>query len=133
MKVEFDKHKAKDALDKGITKAREILKDEQETKNLIGKLEAKLKNSELNEVLESIPLLISCLKSYIKREYKEIPLGSMLAIVSALIYWVSPFDIIPDVIPGIGHIDDAAVVLACLTMVKSDLDDYKVWLEKKEQ
>ena len=80
-----------------------------------------------------IPLLISCLKSYIKREYTEIPLGSMLAIVSALIYWVSPIDIIPDCIPGVGYIDDTAVVLACLAMVKADLDDYKKWLEEKEQ
>ena len=65
-------------------------------------------------------------------EYKEIPLGTMVAIVSALIYWVSPIDIIPDVIPGLGQVDDALVVAVCLAMVKSDLDDYKKWLEKNQ-
>ena len=133
MKTTFDENKAKETLAKGIPEATATLKDEQKAKKLISNLEKKLKNSRLNEVLENIPLLISCLKSYIKREYTEIPLGSMLAIVSALIYWVSPIDIIPDCIPGVGYIDDTAVVLACLAMVKADLDDYKKWLEEEKE
>ena len=132
MKTKFDEKKAKDALNNGAREAEETLKDEAKTSKLIASLEKKLENSKLGEMLETIPLFISCLKSYIKREYTEIPVGSMVAIVSALIYWLSPIDIIPDTIPGIGHIDDAAVVLACLQMVRSDLDDYKKWFDEKE-
>lgn len=133
MRTVVDENKAKEAVINGVPKATETLQDEQKAKKLIEKLEAKLKNTKLTEMLETIPVFISCLKSYVKGEYKEIPLGTMAAIVSALIYWVSPLDIIPDVIPGIGHIDDAAVVLACLAMVKSDLDDYKNWLEQNKE
>ena len=133
MKNVFDEAKAKETLSNGIPEATATLKDEEKAKNLISRLEKKLKDSKFSEALAVIPLLISCLKSYIKKEYTEIPLGSMLAIVSALIYWVNPFDIIPDSIPGIGHIDDAAVVLVCLKMVKTDLDEYKSWLDAQEQ
>ena len=131
METVFTEGKAKEALEQGIPEATEVLKDTQKATKLVEKLEKKLKNAKLNEALESVPILISCLKSYIKREYTEIPVGTMIAIVSALIYWVSPWDLIPDYIPGIGQIDDAAVVMVCLTMVKADLDEYKEWLAQK--
>lgn len=132
MKVKFDDNKAKETLGKGMEEASETLNDKEKIKKLIEDLEKKLGNTKLKDMIEAIPLLISCLKSYIKKEYTEIPLGSMIAIVSALIYWVTPVDLIPDIIPGIGQIDDAAVVLACLAMVSSDLEDYKKWLDAKE-
>lgn len=47
--------------------------------------------------------------------------------ISALIYFVSPVDIIPDFLPVVGYLDDAAVVAACIKLVKSDIDDYKQW------
>ena len=53
-----------------------------------------------------------------------------MAIISALIYFVSPFDIIPDSIPGAGYIDDGVVITVCLKMVDSDLQEYKIWREQ---
>ena len=47
--------------------------------------------------------------------------------ISALIYFVSPVDIISDFLPVVGYLDDAAVVAACIKLVKSDIDDYKQW------
>ena len=132
MSVTFDENKAFDALKDGIHEATTILNDEKRSKKLIERLEEKAKDSKLGKTLEVIPLLISCVKSFIKGEYRDIPIGTIAAIVSALVYWLSPVDIIPDFIPGVGHIDDAAVVLACMKMVSSDLDDYKKWLEAKD-
>jgi uncharacterized membrane protein YkvA (DUF1232 family) len=40
---------------------------------------------------------------------------------------LSPVDLIPDFIPGIGLIDDAAVVVACLNLIQSDFEAYKAW------
>ena len=54
-----------------------------------------------------VPVMISLIKSYIEKEYTEIPLGTIIAVISALIYVVSPIDIIPDSIPGAGYIDGA--------------------------
>jgi uncharacterized membrane protein YkvA (DUF1232 family) len=132
VKTTFNEAEANEALSKGLPKATVTLKDEQKTKQLVEDLEKKVRNSKFNESLQVIPLLVSCLKSYVKREYTEIPMGSILAIVSALIYWLSPIDIIPDYIPGFGYIDDAAVVLVCLKMVQVDLDEYQKWLENRD-
>lgn len=62
-----------------------------------------------------------------KKEYTEIPVGTMASVVIALLYFLAPVDVIPDVIPGLGYIDDAAIIAACLVLIKTDLDDYRVW------
>ena len=76
-------------------------------------------------------MFISLIRAYIKGEYKDIPVGSIIAIVSALIYYVSPVDLIPDLLPVVGKLDDAGVILACLKFVQSDLDTYILWRDHK--
>lgn len=57
------------------------------------------------------------------------PIGSIIAITSALIYFVSPIDILPDGLPVVGLIDDAIVIAVCLKLVESDVDEYAKWRE----
>lgn len=63
-------------------------------------------------------------EKYVKKEYTDIPIGTIIAILSALIYFVSPIDFIPDSIPGIGYLDDVAVVAVCWNLVSSDIKEY---------
>lgn len=80
-----------------------------------------------------VPVMISLIKSYIEKEYTEIPLGTIIAVISALIYVVSPIDIILDSIPGAGYIDDAAVIAACLKLVGSNVEEYQEWRKKNNK
>jgi len=43
------------------------------------------------------------------------------ALVAALAYFVLPLDAVPDVLPGVGFTDDAAVLLTALRMVAGHL------------
>ena len=38
-----------------------------------------------------------------------------------------PIDAIPDIIVGLGYIDDAGVIAAVYKFVKSDVADYRRW------
>jgi uncharacterized membrane protein YkvA (DUF1232 family) len=40
---------------------------------------------------------------------------------------VSPFDVIPDWVPVLGHIDDAFVISLALKSVRADLDTFMAW------
>ncbi len=44
------------------------------------------------------------------------PLVAKLLVVLGLFYGISPFDLIPDVIPLLGQLDDAAVLIAVLLL-----------------
>ncbi|NLD87373.1 MAG: DUF1232 domain-containing protein [Clostridiales bacterium] len=54
---------------------------------------------------------------------------TIIAITSALLYFVSPLDVVPDSIPVLGYIDDAAVIAVCWKLVESDVKEYVKWRE----
>jgi len=134
MKININLDDATKALKSGYDKAEKMLKDDKEIERLLQRLEKKMKVVPMvGNHLATVPLMVSLLRSYVFGDYKDIPIGSIIAIVSALVYFVSPIDLIPDVIPGAGHIDDGLVVLACWNLVKSDADEYKEWRKKNNK
>jgi uncharacterized membrane protein YkvA (DUF1232 family) len=81
----------------------------------------------LGKFVEDFKLLMALVKDYWHGRYKKIPYWTIAAVTAALLYVLNPFDLIPDFIPGLGQIDDAAVVAACLLLVRKDLQKYKRW------
>jgi uncharacterized membrane protein YkvA (DUF1232 family) len=81
----------------------------------------------LGKFVNDCKLLIAAVKDYWHGKYKRIPYWTIAAIVVALLYVLNPLDLIPDFIPVFGQIDDAAVVAACLLLVRKDLHKYRRW------
>ncbi len=81
----------------------------------------------LRRFVEDAQLLIAVVKDYWTGKYRKLPWGTLAAIVFTLIYVLDPLDLVPDVLPIIGEVDDAAVVAACLYLVERDLLAYKQW------
>jgi uncharacterized membrane protein YkvA (DUF1232 family) len=75
--------------------------------------------------------MIRLIRAYHKGEYRDIPPRNLHAIIAAIIYFVSPFDVIPDWVPVFGHIDDAFVVRLALRSVGGDLDTFMAWETSK--
>lgn len=100
--------------------------------NRADEIEAKFsKGGPLGRFINDVKLLIAITRDYWKGEYREIPWYSIAAITFALLYVLNPLDLIPDVIPVVGQVDDAAVVAVCLYMVEQDLHDYRDWKLKR--
>lgn len=128
VKEQFDETTAKETLESGYSQAEEMLKDPDKMERFLQRLERKLKVIPVaGEKLADVPIMASLVRSYVKKEYTDIPIGTVIAIISALIYFVSPIDIVPDSIPVIGYFDDAAVVAACWKLVDSDVEEYVKW------
>ena len=124
-------HKYKKYLDIAKTylnntqKSNELL-DEATTKS------NKNKNA-LEEVWDNLQLLISMFRSWVKGEYKEVPTKTIISIIAAIIYFVSPVDFIPDFIAGLGFADDAAIIGFTIKQITDDLEKFKLWQAKQEQ
>ena len=81
----------------------------------------------LARFIEDGQLLIAIVKDYRSRAYRQVPYGSIASIVFTLIYVLNPFDLVPDMLPLIGQLDDVAVMGACLIMTEQDLHKYRDW------
>ena len=128
MESNISREEAEELLKKGYRKAEETLKNERKVEELLQRLEKKFTKVPLaGNVLRYIPLMASMVNLYVRKIYTTVPVGTIVAIVSGLIYFVSPIDLVPDIIPGVGQIDDAAVLVACLALVATDLDEYSKW------
>ena len=132
MKKELTRKLALQELEDGFEEAKKILDDISKVQILFKNLEKSLeKYPKIAEKVSHIPILIQMAKSYVSGEYKEIPVKSIIAIISALVYVVSPIDLIPDVIPVIGVLDDMKVVSICIELVDKDIVTYKEWKENQ--
>lgn len=87
----------------------------------------------LGRYLEDVKLLISIVKDYRAGTYRAVPWWAISAIVFTLLYVISPIDLIPDFIPVIGYMDDAAVLSVCMILVEQELHTYKSWKERHPQ
>ena len=119
--------------DKSKEKAKKLLEDEDKMDRFLERLEKKLKHIPVvGGILSEIPTLISLVKAFIQKKYLEIPIGSVIAIVGALIYFLSPVDLIPDLLPAIGLADDAAVLTLAFKLVHDDVGEFKAWRGKNQ-
>ncbi len=66
-------------------------------------------------------LVFYVLELYYVMTSAKTPLRYKAIIVGALGYFISPFDIIPDLMPVLGYTDDAAVLLAVVKAVSDSL------------
>lgn len=127
MNIKFD-----DVKEKFGYKAKTYLKNKNKAKKLLDKAIKKAnKKGPLEEIWDNLQLLFGIVKDWIIGDYKDIPVASIIAIITGLLYFVSPIDIIPDFIPG-GLIDDVAVLGIVIKQVKSDLDKYKNWRDENK-
>jgi uncharacterized membrane protein YkvA (DUF1232 family) len=83
----------------------------------------------LARFIEDGKLLIAIVKDYWSGAYRQVPYGVIASSVFTLIYVLNPFDMVPDMLPVIGQLDDVAVMGACLILVEQDLHKYKAWKE----
>ncbi|WP_162608635.1 YkvA family protein [Desulfovibrio sp. An276] len=53
----------------------------------------------------------------------DTPVWARAVIVGAIGYFISPADAVPDLVPGVGYVDDAAVIASALAAVGSNITD----------
>ena len=81
----------------------------------------------LGKQFENFKLMWSLLQDYWAGDYTTVPWRLIAAIGFAVAYLVSPIDVIPDFIPFIGFVDDAAVFALVISAFQAELDEYKEW------
>ncbi len=120
------------AVEKTKSKAEGYVRDPKKAKKLLDDAVKKAGGFEKNrgplgEVWSYLTALFRLLSAYISGEYRDIPWTSVVLVTVGIIYFVSPVDLIPDILLGIGLIDDALVIAFVIAQIKADLDNFLAW------
>ena len=118
-----------------LNKAKAFVKDKQ---TILGLIQAVIQYAKNNKILvknikKDIQTLINLLRDWATGRYTEAPLDTILLIIAALIYFLSPIDLIPDFLGPIGFTDDAAFIGFVLKSIKKDIDRYSEGQQKKNR
>lgn len=128
MSENLSEEQVKEALESGYAQSEAVLNDKDELDDFLYRLEQKINDMPfVGKKFSMIPVMISLVKNYVQGKYTTIPYGTILAVLSALIYFLAPIDIVPDFIPLAGYLDDMAVLGLCMNMVSIDIETYEKW------
>ena len=87
----------------------------------------------LKKAFGSIPFAEEAVALYLLFIDPEYPTIKKGVAVFALLYFIAPVDLVPDILPVVGFLDDAGIIAAAVSMYHEDIPDYKEkakkWLE----
>jgi len=73
------------------------------------------------------------IRDYWKGTYRDVSGKSVNIFILTLAYIISPIDLIPDWIFGLGQLDDVAILAFGLHLLEKDLMKYKRWKDRNSQ
>ena len=100
--------------------------------SLLPKLALKLKEANWRSVNAAVAkekffVLGRLIKAYATGQYREVPWKTILLIVAAVVYFINPLDLVPDLIPLTGLTDDFAVLLWVYNSVSNEVEKFLIW------
>jgi len=77
----------------------------------------------VKRALRHIPFIEEVAAAYYAMLDPTTPLSSRLTLLAALAYFVAPLDFVPDFIFALGFLDDASVLMAAISAVRSSIKE----------
>ncbi|MEQ9619946.1 MAG: DUF1232 domain-containing protein [Deltaproteobacteria bacterium] len=106
-----------------------ILQDREKLRELIGTASVKMAScsNKIKSVKNDLSTLLDLIKAWARGSYTQMPWSTLLLSTGAVIYFINPFDAIPDILPAAGLVDDATVIGFVAASVKEDIERFKQW------
>lgn len=118
-------------LDKQKKKAERLLKNKESTQKVLSKAKwlcDMLCNLPfLGKLFDEVAIFCELIMDYCQGLYSRIPLATVISLLAAIIYFVSPADMLPDTLPVIGLLDDATILQIVKMAAKKDIENYNSW------
>lgn len=114
---------------RGLGGAERLVRNPKELLSLLTRAERRLDRmnaGRLTPVKKDVQTLLRLMRAYGEGRYRQVS-GRNLALAGlAIMYLVSPLDVMPDFLPG-GFFDDAAVIGFILKKIRTELGAFEIW------
>jgi len=115
-----------------LDKAQQLTKHPSKVLLLLTTFRKYIKKNGFESMRSDLSVLCNYVKDIMERRYTEYKTADLVLIVAAIIYVVTPMDIVPDFLFMFGLIDDVAIVGWAINHLNAELARYRQWLSEKE-
>ena len=77
--------------------------------------------------------VVRMVQGWFSGRYRVMPWRSVITLLLVALYAINPFDFIPDWLPVIGVIDDAAMVSFLVRSLRKDIGKFREWSGTQQQ
>ncbi len=84
-------------------------------------------DEKMKRFISRMRLFMMMVRDYWEGAYSAVPWTIIASVVFAVFYLLNPLDLVPDIIPVVGFLDDAAVCALVWKAAGSDLKKYARW------
>lgn len=112
---------------KWIKKSDTYINNPEKTKGLLAQVSKMLSKDAFKDVFDDLKSIYSYVKDITTGRYKDYSVANLAMALGVLIYVVSPLDVIPDFIVGLGLADDAFLVGWACKQLHEELSKYRAW------
>ncbi len=118
----------KEELKKYTEKAETLIKDDEKVEGFLQEVERKVEKVPVyGDTLSRVSTIVSMVRAYAMKAYKAVPVSVVIGLAAALIYFVAPVDLVPDVLGPLGYVDDAGMLTLSTKLAEEDIREYKKW------
>jgi len=126
---ELENFDAREQAEQAAEGAREYRNAPERAIHLVAEATRKAKRHKgaLKKVITDLATLVRLVRAWFRKEYRDVPWSTIAIALGAIIYFVNPFDAVPDFIPGVGYLDDALVIGITVKSIQGALDAFRAW------
>ncbi|MBX2951253.1 MAG: DUF1232 domain-containing protein [Leadbetterella sp.] len=99
---------------------------------LLGTVFTKMKSegggSPFQKIKDKVKAMGLLMRYYANGTYRSVEGKNVVIILAGLIYFLSPLDLIPDILPVVGFADDIALITFIYNSVAEELEKFELWL-----
>ena len=116
-------------LRQGLGGAERLVRNPKELLSLLTRAEHRLDRvnaGRLTPIKKDVQTLLRLMRAYGEGRYRQVSGKNLVLAGLAVIYMVSPLDVVPDFLPG-GFADDAAVIGFIVRKIRTELVAFEAW------
>jgi uncharacterized membrane protein YkvA (DUF1232 family) len=113
----------------GVGRAEGLVRNPRELLTVLTSAERRLDRvnaGRLTPIKKDVQTLLRLMRAYGEGRYRQVSGKNLVLAGLAVMYLVSPLDVLPDFLPG-GFFDDAAVVGFILQKIRTELAAFEIW------
>ena len=112
-----------------VASARRFIEHPEQLRQIVDDAFIKMRkhSDAIREIAADLQIILRLIKAWLAGGYKDISTKSIVILIGAILYFLNPFDAIPDTIPVLGYVDDVAVVGWIVKTLKDEIEKFRVW------